>query len=85
MNCVLTLPSLWHAAWWRPALWSETHSDAEFHRALALNSEVSADKHAAAGRAPAIPNIAKHKHTQACSYISIQFDDLHYKTSYFRV
>ena len=63
MNCVLTLPSLWPAAWWRPTLWSEPHSDTEFLRALSGKSEVSADKHAAAGRAPANPNIAKHKPT----------------------
>lgn len=51
-NCISALPSLWSAAWQHPALCSRPHCDVDFAEALAAQSEVSADTHAA----PVTPN-----------------------------
>lgn len=76
IHCALTLPSLGRAAWQRPALWSEPHTDAELLQALAVKCEVSADRRAAAGRAPGTPK-ATNTHSR---HISIQSEDLHHNT-----
>lgn len=59
MCFVLTLPSVSSAAWWRPALGSKTHSEAEILQGFSSQSEVSADGHAA----PGSPNTQRHTHS----------------------